>query len=162
MCGGISYPYPSVEKSMSKPSRDVHHQLIPLPVVAILMVSGIATYAYYADYIDSGSVADLVLANVFLLVFIIVVKPIVEWRRIEIDDRFITIYKLFFKPIRINISESLYQVILSKGEIRSFRFRVGDNYTQVSPVAYRNGDRLSERLRHHIARNNLIIEAEHR
>jgi hypothetical protein len=147
---------------MSKLSLDVHHQLIPLPVVVILMVSGIATYAFYVDYIDSGSAADLVLANVFLLVFIIVVKPIVEWRRVEIDDRFITIYKLFFKPIRINISESLYQVILSKGEIRSFRFRVGDYYTEVSPALYRNGDRLSKRLGHHIARNKLVIEAEHR
>lgn len=147
---------------MSKPSLDVYHQWIPLPVVIVLMVSGLASYFYYANYFDSESVADLVLANVFLLFFIILVKPIAEWRRIEIDDRFITIYKLFFKPIRINISESLYQVVISKHEIRSFRFRVGDNYTQVSPVAYRNGDRLSERLKNHIARNKLIIEAEHR
>jgi len=147
---------------MSKPSRDVYHQVTPLSVLIILMMSGVASYAYYVDYIDSRSVADLVLANVFLLVFIIFVKPVVEWRRVEIDDRFITIHKLFFKPMRINISESLYQVVISKNEIRSFRFRVGDNYTQVSPSVYRNGDRLSERLKHHIARNKLIIEAEHR
>ena len=48
---------------------------------------------------------------------------------------------------------------MNKGDIRSFRFRVGKNYTQISPKIYKNGNRLSKRLKDHIARNKLFIDA---
>ncbi len=40
-----------------------------------------ACYVYYSNYSETGSVAHLVLANIFLLVTIILLKPIIEWRR---------------------------------------------------------------------------------
>lgn len=48
---------------------------------------------------------------------------------------------LFFKPIKVNISKSLYQVVVRDEEIQSFRFRVGENRTQVSPLVYKDGDK---------------------
>ncbi len=127
-------------------------------VVVIIIVSSIACYKFYINYWSSSSLIDLVLANIFLLVAIVCIKPIIEWRRIEIDDEDIVIFKSFFKPLRISISESLYQVVMHNKDTRSFRFRYGDRYTQVSPVIYRNGIDLSNRLTDHIRRHNLHID----
>jgi len=106
----------------------------------------------------SDSMVDLMLANAFLLVAIVFGKPISECRRIEIDNECITIYKLFFRPLRINISQSLYQVVMNKSEIRPYRFRLGNQYTQVSPKVYKNRQGLSKRLKKHISRHRLFIE----
>ena len=146
-------------RTLSKSDRDVYHQSIPWVVVAILTASVIAVYGFFADYRQTGSMTNLILANVFLLVVIVLAKPIVEWRRIEIDDECITVHKLFFKPLRINISQSLYQVVMSDNEIRSYRFRVGKRYTQISPQVYRNGQRLSKRLKKHISTHRIFVEA---
>ena len=146
-------------KRSNKSSKDVYRQSIPLVVLIVAISSTIATYVFYTNYSESGSIVQLILANIFLLITIILLKPIVEWRRIEIDSDFITIHKLFFKPIRINISQSLYQVVMNNDDILSYRFRVGSNYTQISPQVYANGQELSDRLESHIARNNLIIDA---
>jgi len=146
-------------KRSNKSSKNVYRQSIPLVVLIVAISSTIATYVFYTNYSESGSIVQLILANIFLLITIILLNPIVEWRRIEIDSDFITIHKLFFKPIRINISQSLYQVVMNNGDILSYRFRVGsNNYTQISPQVYANGQELSDRLKSHIARNNLIID----
>jgi hypothetical protein len=146
-------------ETSNKLNKEVYHQSIPLAVVIVAILSIIATYIFYTNYRETDSIAHLILANVFLLIAIIFFKPIVEWRRVVIDNEFIIIHKLFFKPIKINISQSLYQVVLNKSEIQSYRFRVGNNYTQISPQVYANGRELSIRLKTHIARNKLIIEA---
>ena len=146
-------------KTSNKPNKEVYHQSIPLVVVIATIASMVATYVCYTNYSETESIAHLILANIFLLIAIIFVKPIVEWRRIEIDNQFITIHKLFFRSIRINISQSIYQVVMNKDEIRSYRFRIGKNYTQISPQVYANGQGLSTRLKAHIARNKLSIDA---
>ena len=147
-----------IEKTINNPTTEVYHQSIPLVVAIVAIASGAASYVYYSNYSETGSVAHLVLANIFLLVTIILSKPVIEWRRIKIDNEFITIFKMFFKPIKINISESLYQIVMDKDDIRSFRFRVGKYYTQVSPAIYKNGNRLSKRLKDHIAQNKLFVK----
>ena len=147
-----------VEKYTKNPTTEIFHQSIPWVVLVIIFASGFASYAFYSNYSESDSVAHLVWANIFLLVTIIFLKPIVEWRRIAIDDESITIFKMFLKPIKLDISESLYQVVMNKEDIRSFRFRVGTYYTQVSPAIYRNGNRLSKRLYNHITQNRLNVE----
>ncbi|GEM_PF-3564327 len=146
-------------RTLNKSDKEVYHQSIPLVVVVITIASIIAVYVFGTDYSETGSIAFLLVANAFLLVAIVFAKPIVEWRRIEIDNECITIYKLFFKPLRINISQSLYQVVMNKDEIRSYRFRVGKHYIQVSPQVYKNGQRLSNRLKKHISQNRLVVEA---
>ena len=146
-------------KTSEMPNKEIYHQAIPLFVVIVTIVSMVSTYYFYTKFSETESIVDLVLANVCLLIAIIFVKPIVEWRRIEIDDKSIAIYKFFFRPIRINISQSLYQVVMNNDGIRSYRFRVGDSYTQISPQAYVNGKALSKRLDAHIARNKLVIDA---
>ena len=142
----------------NKSMKEIYHQKIPWMVVGIIIVSSIACYKFYVNYWSSTSLIDLVLANIFLLVTIIFIKPIIEWRRIEIDDEDIVIFKNFFKPLRMSITESLYQIVMHNKDTHSFRFRYGEYYTQISPVIYRNGMDLSNRLIDHIRRHNLHIE----
>jgi hypothetical protein len=146
-------------KTSETQNKAIYHQAIPLFVVLVTVVSMVSTYYFYTKFSETEAIFDLILANVCLLIAIVFVKPIVEWRRVEIDDKSIAIYKFFFRPIRINISQSLYQVIMNNDGIRSYRFRVGDSYTQISPQAYVNGKSLSNRLDAHIARNKLVIDA---
>ncbi len=138
--------------------KEVYHQSFPTALIIIAIASGIASYGFFSNYAVSNSLVHLLLANLFLLVAIACLKPLVEWRRIEIDDECIIIFKRFFRPIVINISDSLYQVIMHKKDIRSFRFRYGEYYTQVSPAIYQNGNNLSMKLKDHIRKHNLCIE----
>jgi hypothetical protein len=138
--------------------KEIYHQKIPWVVVAIIIMSTITCYKFYVDYWSSSSLIDLVMANIFLLVTIVCIKPIIEWRRIEIDDEDIVIYKSFYKPLRISISESLYQVVTHNKDTRSFRFKHGELYAQISPAVYRNAMDLSNRLTDHIKKHNLHID----
>jgi hypothetical protein len=147
-----------VNKTINNLTTEVYHQSIPFVVVIVTIASVVASYVNYSNYSETGSAFHLILANVFLLVAIIFLKPVIEWRRVAIDDDCLTIYKLFFKPIRINISQSLYQVTMNNDDIRSYRFRAGKHYTQISPEIYKNGNRLSKRLKDHIAQKKLIVE----
>jgi hypothetical protein len=148
-----------VKKTVTDLGIEEYHQSIPLVVIVVAIASAVASYVCYSTYSTNHSVANLVLANMFLVIAIMFVKPIIEWRRITIDNDVLTIYKLFFKPIKINISESLYQVVIKNDDIRSYRFRVGKCYTQISPTLYKNGVGLSKRLKDHIAKNRLVVEA---
>ena len=147
-----------VKRSVTDLGIEEYHQSIPLVVMIVAIASAAGSYVCYSAYSANHSVANLVLANIFLVIAIIFVKPIIEWRRITIENDFLTIHKLFFRPIKINISESLYQVVMKNDDIRSYRFRVGKYYTQVSPPLYKNGIDLSKRLKDHIAQNQLVVE----
>ena len=97
-------------------------------------------------------------ASLLLLIFIICSKPLIEWKRIEIENGYIIIFKKFFKPLKIKISESLYQIIVNDKNIRSFRFRQGKYYTQISPVIYKNGDEMIKTVIDCIKKDKLNVE----
>jgi hypothetical protein len=138
--------------------KEIYHQKYPWALIVIALALSITSFKYYSNYSVSTSLVDLVLANASLFVAIVCSKPLVEWRRIEIDDEHIVIFKRFFRPLIINITESLYQVIIYNEDIRSFRFRYGKYYTQVSPTIYQDGDKLSNKLNRHIENHNLRID----
>jgi len=101
----------------------------------------------------------LVFAILFLLVFIACSKPLIEWKRIEIENGYITIFKRFFKPLKIKISESLYQIVIQDDKIRSFRFKYGEYQTQISPVVYKNGNEMTETIVDFIKKHEIIVDA---
>jgi hypothetical protein len=92
------------------------------------------------------------------LIFIACSKPLIEWKRIEIENGYIIIFKRFFKPLKIKISESLYQVIIKDENIRSFRFRYGKYYTQVSPIIYENGDEMTKTVTDYMNKHKISVE----
>lgn len=140
------------------PINIVYHQRVPFLIIFILIASTYATYAFFAKYSETGSILYMILTIIFFLIFIISVKPVITWRSIEIDGDFITVHKFFCNPIKMNISDSLYQIVANNEEIRSYRFRYGKYYVQISPTVYRNGQDLSERIIDYMKRKNLVVE----
>ena len=138
--------------------REIYHQKVPFIVAVILISSSIACYKFYISYLDSNSLLHFFLATFSLLLTILFIKPIIAWRRVEIDDDYIVIFMTFYKPKKFNISKSLYQVTTHNQDIFSFRFRSGEYYTQVTPMIYRNGKDLSRRLTDHIKKHNLHVD----
>jgi len=137
--------------------KEIYHQKVPWVIVVMLISSSIACYRLYVSYWNSNAFVHFILANFFLLVTIVFMKPIITWRRIEIDDDDIVLFMNFYKPKRFDISESLFQVVIHTQDVYSFRFKHGVYYTQISPMIYRNGINLSKRLTDHIKKHDLQV-----
>ena len=140
----------------------IYHQKVPAVVLSLLAVSLGLTFWFFVSYAESSGVFALIFANVFLLVTIVLAKPIVEWRWLELAGGVLIVHKAFFKPIRVDIARSLFQIVMFDGDILSYRFQVGDHYVQLSPRVYRGGEDFSRRLREFIHRKRLVVEAVHR
>ena len=124
--------------------NEIYQQRFPKKLILIVITSFIVSLKLFSMWGNSDSLIHLFFANLFLLFVIVCLKPLVEWIRIEIENGYIVIFKRFFKPLKIEISESLYQVVMYDKNILSFHFRYGKYYTQVSPTIYQNGDRLTK------------------
>ena len=138
--------------------NEIYQQRFPKKLILIAITSFIISLKLFSMWGNSDSLIHLFFANLFLLIFIVCLKPLVEWRRIEIENGYIIIFKRFFKPLKIKISESLYQVVMYDKNILSFRFRYGKYYTQVSPTIYKNGDSLTKTLTDYMDTHKLRIE----
>ena len=138
--------------------NEIYQQRFPKKLILIVITSFIVSLKLFSMWGNSDSLIHLFFANLFLLIVIVCLKPLVEWRRIEIENGYIVIFKRFFKPLKIEISESLYQVVMYDKNILSFRFRYGKYYTQVSPAIYQNGDRLTKTLTDYMDTHKLRIE----
>lgn len=130
--------------------KEIYHPYFPGTIVLIAIASCLFSLKFFSIWESSGSFVYQFFAILLLLVFVICSKPLIEWKRIEIKNGYIVIYKRFFKPLEIEISESLYQVVLKDKAIRSFCFRYGKYYTQISPAIYKNGENLTETITAHI------------
>ena len=106
----------------------------------------------------SGNWLFLVPAVFFVIIFIFVSRPLIEWRQIAIEDGCITVFKRFCKPLKIYISDSLYQIVFKNEDIRSFRFRVNDKYVQISPVTYKEGTEITEKIVAYMKKHRIIAE----
>lgn len=58
----------------------------------------------------------------------------------------------------MNISDSLYQIVADNDNIRSYRFQHGKYSVQISPIIYKNGQKLSGKIVDHMKRKKLIVE----
>ena len=138
--------------------KEIYYQKFPWTLIIIAITSCIFSLKLFSISGSSDSLVHLFLANLFLLICIACSKPLIEWRRIEIESGYIIIFKRFFRPLKINIAESLYQIVMRDENIRSFRFRYGRYYTQVSPMIYQNGDKMAKTLTDYLSKHNIRIE----
>jgi len=139
--------------------KKIYHPHFPGTIILIAIISWFISLQLFFSWKSLGSLMHLVFAILFLLVFIACSKPLIEWKRIEIENGYITIFKRFFKPLKIKISESLYQIVIQDDKIRSFRFKYGEYQTQISPVVYKNGDEMTETIVDFIKKHKIIVDA---
>jgi hypothetical protein len=128
-------------------------------LLIITISSSFFSLYLFSSWKESGSLFYLICAILFLFVFVFFSKPILEWRIIEIENDTLIIFRRFFKPLRINIAESLYQVIFIGDHIRSFRFKRGEYHlAQISPILCENGDDMAKTLSEYIKKHKLPVD----
>jgi len=137
--------------------KEIYHPYFPVPTTLIVIISCFFSLKLYFSWENSGSLLCLFSAIFFLLVFMLCSIPLIEWKRIEIENGYIIIYKRFYKPLKINICESLYQVTMKDKIIRSFHFRGGKYEVQVSPVIYKNGYQMAKTVTDYIKKHKIIV-----
>ena len=138
--------------------KEIYHPHFPGKLILIIITSWFFSLKLFSSWESSGSFVHLFFAILLLSVFIACSKPLIEWKRVEIENGYIIIFKRFFKPLKIKISESLYQVVIKDEIIRSFRFKYGKYYTQVSPIIYRNGDEMTKTVTDYMNKHKISVE----
>jgi len=102
-------------------------------------------------------IAVPILCNFFPVSVYALFHSLIEWKRIEIENGYIIIYKRFYKPLKINICESFYQATMTDKIIRSFHFRGGKYEVPVSPVIYKNGYQMAKTVTDYIKKHKIIV-----
>ena len=138
--------------------KEIYHPNFPGKLILITITSCFFSLKLFSSWESSGSLVHQFFAILFLLVFIACCKPLIEWKRVEIENGYIIIIKRFHKPLKIKISESLYQVIIKDENIRSFRFRYGKYCTQVSPIIYKNGDEMTKTVTDYMNKHKISVD----
>jgi len=141
-----------------KRMKEIYHPHFPGAVVLIAIASCLLSLKLFSSWESSGLFVYQFFAILLLMVCVLCSKSLIEWKRIEIENGYIVIFKRFFKPIVIEISESLYQVVQKDKTICSFHFRYGKYYTQISPAIYINGDNLTKTITDHMKKHKIIVE----
>ena len=139
--------------------KKTYHPKFPLTIILVMIASWTCSYSLFSSWKVSGSSMQLICGILFLSVFLIFSKPLLEWKRIEIENSYLSVFKRFYKPLRINIAESLYQIDVMDNRILSFHFRQGENhFVQISPSIYINGDEIAFILLKYIKKHKLPVD----
>ncbi|MCD4819606.1 MAG: hypothetical protein K8S23_13035 [Candidatus Cloacimonetes bacterium] len=138
--------------------KKIYKQHFPVMAIIIAILSYFLFFKFSISWKSSGSTFHFLFAILSLLVIIVFSKPLIECRRVGIEDGYIIIYRRFFKNIRLKISESLYQIVIKDEIIQHFRFRNGKAYFQISPSIFKNGDEMIENIKDCMKRNKITVE----
>ncbi len=136
----------------------IYYQLFSGRIVFTSILSGFFGIMLLFYWKNTGSVSYLFFAILPLLVFIVFARPVIESRRIGIENEYIIIYKRFLKPLRLNISESLFQIVIKDEIIQHFRFRNGIFDIQISPSIFKDGDEMIKAIETCLKRDKKNVE----
>ena len=143
--------------------KKVYDLYIPNKFIFIMITSLLISLKLFSSWSNSRSSIYMIFAIFFLLIFTIGLKPIIILKRIEIENGYLSIVKRFYKPLKINIAESLYQVVITDNIILYFRFRRGEyHHVQISPAIYKNGDEMTKTLSEYIKKHNIDVDVVHK
>lgn len=120
--------------------------LLP-PIKSFLIFTCVLSALLYF-WNQSGNWIYLVFSFIPLLGMLAYGKPLIFLQHVIIGrDKTITIRYWFGKGYTEKISKALYEIVVTEGDIRSYRFRIQNKLFQVSPCVYNQGEHLSEILK---------------
>lgn len=111
----------------------------------------------YLWWRDSETWTALVFSCFFFLMFIGFANPLIVWRTITVEDNMLTVFKRFYRPVKVNISDALFQINMHNNKVHSFRFRVGDRYFLIVPSHYTKCDELSDSIMTYVKKKKALI-----
>jgi len=123
-----------------------------------VVLSFALTILFFVKWRVSDSPWYLWFCLVSVFIFIAFLRPVIENRRVRIENGNITFLHRIGPPLTVSIAESLYEIVTKDDEIRSFRFETEKRKIQVSPEGYKNGDRLMEQIKDVIKREEIIVQ----
>ena len=127
-------------------------------VMLIILISCFLSIWLISKWQASGSWVVLLQLIFFVIIFLASSRPLIEWRKIVIEDGWIIISKRFCNPFKFNISDSLYQIVLKDEDIRSFRFRINNKYVQISPGGYNKGTEMTKEIISYMKKHKMTVE----
>jgi uncharacterized membrane protein YhiD involved in acid resistance len=127
-------------------------------VIIVMFISLVIAVWLILKWQSYENAIALIASILFALIFLACVRPVIEWRRIRIEDGHVVLQKRFSKPLRFKISDSIYKVVLKGDRVRSFRFRTNNRYVQISPLAYTDEKELAEKILYHINKSKVAVE----
>ena len=116
------------------------------------------TILFFIKWRISDSPWYLWLCLVTVFVFIAFLRPVIEKRRVRIENGNITFLHRMGSPLTVSIAESLYEIVTKDDEIRCFRFATEKRKIQVSPEGYKDGDRLLKQIKDVIKREKIVVQ----
>ncbi|MEA3469461.1 MAG: hypothetical protein U9R57_14710 [Thermodesulfobacteriota bacterium] len=149
---------PVLEHQQSVNMKNTYHQVPNLILILLLIGSCYFSIQMFSTWKNSGGWYYLPFALFFLVSFLACARPVLDNRRIIVENDSVIILKRFYKPIRVSISKDLYKVVIKDDTVRSFRFNVDDKYVQVSPIIYQNGEELSDEIIKYMKKKKIVVE----
>ena len=122
-----------------------------------VVLSFFLSILFFMKWRISDSPWYLWLCLVSVFIFIAFLRPVIEKRRVRIENGNITFLYRIGRPLTISIAESLYEIVSKDDEFKSFRFETGKRKIQVSPEGYKDGDNLMKELKDVIKRNKIAV-----
>jgi hypothetical protein len=109
--------------------------------IVFLFMTLYFSYTWQSDHWVKNSVF-LILSIIGLIYF---GKPVLLCPHVRIENNNFIIIHYWVGPGRGEyIARSMYEIVVNKEKIRSFRFKLKNRYFQVTPEAYKNGQDLHE------------------
>lgn len=130
-----------------------YHTRLGFTVVLLFFL----TILFFMKWRVSDSPWCLWLFLVSVFIFIAFLRPVIENRRVRIENGNITFLHRIGPPLTVSIAESLYEIVTKDDEIRSFRFETEKRKIQVSPRGYKDGDRLMKQIKDVIKREKIVV-----
>ena len=129
----------------------------PVFVIIGLIISFALCVGMYIWWRDTGTWVALLLVFFFFLIFMVFANPLITWRTITVEDKVLTVFKRFYRPVKVNISDSLFQINMQNKKVHSFHFRVDDRYFQIVPEHYTKSDALSDSIMTYVNKKKVSI-----
>ena len=126
-------------------------------VTIVSVISFAFAVFFFRQWQNTNSLIYLVLFFISFAVFVFFLYPIFLNQKVKIEDGKVTFIHRMKKPLTVKISESLFEIVTKADQPVSFRFRSGRRRTQLSPVSYKNGDKLLKLLMERIKKEKIIV-----
>ncbi|MCJ7602815.1 MAG: hypothetical protein MUO63_15125 [Desulfobulbaceae bacterium] len=135
-----------------------YNQSPQVALVLALIVSCLVSIQLLTAWRESGTWYFPFLAVFSIVVLIACARPLIENRKITVGEGYVVILQRFCKPVRLDISENLFQIVVKDDAIRSLRFKSGKKFIQISPMGYKDGNEISEKILSDLKKNRIVVE----
>ena len=123
-----------------------------------VVLSFFLTILFFIKWRVSDSPWYLWFFLVAVFIFIAFLRPVIENRRVRIENGNITFLHRIGPSLTVSIAESLYEVVTKDDEIKSYRFETEKRKIQVSPEGYKDVDMLLKQIKDVIKREKIVVQ----